>query len=283
MPTTTQRPYLEPSAASPAADDVVLIDGATNGTRALPMSYFAANFAPIPNLDREIRLDGPVAYWPMTEASGNFQDAIYGGRDFTPSASPSYAVTPLGTGVSASPYFSSSVYASTADNPLGMPIFRSGTYTVEFVFAMTSALVEDVALFTLGRIATTTTPANGNSLFRVAVRAADKTLAVAWGSTISTLSAVSQPLSLGQVYHVAIRVNALSGSAYVNGIRPVATSFSYSAPGGPPVGDGSRLWLHAASDGDGDAAFMYMGYLAVYNTALSPARIMAHAVNLGRA
>lgn len=282
MPTTTQRPYLEPSAASPAADDVVLIDGATNGTRALPMSYFAANFAPIPNLDREIRLDGPVAYWPMTEASGNFQDAIYGGRDFTPSASPSYAVTHLGTGVAASPLLPPLAYATTVDNPLGIALFRSGTMTLEFVFSLVSEPTEDVALFTLGIHSSTPAPTNAQSSFRIAVRASDKVMVFGKGSSLGVLAPMTPPLSVGEVYHVVLREWNFGSRLYLNGRRALLVDTGTGSPH-PPFGDTATLWLHTASDGDGDAAFMYMGYLAVYNTALSPARIMAHAVNLGRA
>lgn len=282
MPTTTQRPYLEPSAASPAADDVVLIDGATNGTRALPMSYFAANFAPIPNLDREIRLDGPVAYWPMTEASGNFQDAIYGGRDLTPVSPWPRNIFQLGSGVAATPSCVPYYYATTADNPLGLAILQ-GSFTIELIVSIPDDIVAaSEALFFLGA-----TPLDGagadTSLLSLEVLKADRKLVFRSGEHLMYSHYDQVPLARGVPYHVTVVRDGSKVRIYVNGTLSVGTPGMTASPSPSPVGDNARVWVHVSSANPvAETAEMSIGYLAVYNKALAVPRILAHSANLAR-
>ena len=284
---TQKRPKDEAPATVLAADDTFLIDGATNGVRALPGSYFASNFAPIPNLDREIRLDAPIAYWPMTEAGTGFSDAIYGDRTLTPAGTFEYQGSPLGMGVAATPAFSNAASFAGTDQPVGLADL-SGEFTVEFC---TSFSVLDTGEgfypFSISVPGGAASEAN-NCLGEVGVIEDSGHITVTYGfehgadRTRTTMLWGGLPLVPAEVYHVAVvRKDFGSGlfgvTAYANGVALARYPTTAVPTGG----------ANATMNSTGSLALVSptfnAGYLAFYDKTLTPTRIMAHAVNLARA
>lgn len=281
---TQKRPKDEAPATVLAPDDTFLIDGATNGVRALPGSYLAANFAPIANLDREIRADAPIAYWPMTNPveDGAFDDPIYGGRDITPTGVTFYQASALGAGVQPAAFFPTTTAASSASAAVDMA-FLQGAYTVEFVFSLRNTVTAAFLPLFLGYQPGTTSPEANYGLFAIGVGSATQRLQIFSGDNLASFSTVGPALTVGEVYHVALARSAAGlGRVFINGLRDIPDR-PVLAPT-PTAGSAAKVWVcTAATDYAAAHPTFYMGYLAFYDKALTPARVISHAINLARA
>jgi hypothetical protein len=228
-----------------------------------PLSYSYSTQDKLTYLD-VVLADAPVRYYRMDEASGTtLHDAMGSGNNATTHASPTLGATGLLTGDSDTAVTFASASSQYASMPTtGLPSgAMTGGATLECLIKYVSQPASgDNVMVHFG------TPGSAGEDFNIAI---DGTTKKPWVSIWGTNSLGSGALSNATTYHVVGTYDGAQMRLYVNG----------SLVAGPTTVS-ANIVLATASIAYGDTASTYtsatMDEVAIYNYALSSARVTAH-------
>ena len=226
-------------------------------------------------LASEILADNPVAYWKLDEASGNFADSSGNSRTLTAVGSPSYqygAWVPRET--TRFVYFDASGDHATRTDQSGLSIPASADWTFECIAVFRSFTTNESTLFAIGASGETEA-ANYQILAAVNTGALiNNTWEFGAGTNESQVSVVGTAQPLGMPMHLALVKNGTANTVTIYRDGQIMDIISYSNE--PTGGTSATTDLHGNVVG-GTTNPVGMAHVALYNSALSQARIRAHA------
>lgn len=203
--------------------------------------------------------DSPVGYWKMDEASGNIADSSGNAQTMTVSGTPTYRATGPGTGNFGVTFVSASSQVFTRTDA-GTSVFDTGdTFSLE-VWYKRSAVQGVVQTFLC----------KGTNTWRFYIGTdnklnLDKTNAA--GSLVKSSGAITDTTTW---HHCVVTKTGATRAMYLDGVDVSAVGVDATMVDG----NGDMLIANGAAAGqflDGS-----LSHVAVYNTALSAARVAAH-------
>lgn len=194
--------------------------------------------------------DTPIAFWKMQDASGNPVDSSGNGFDMTSvTGTPDYQqagpMSDFGIHFGAGEFTTRSTHVSTATDNFTMEVW-----------------VYPISIGADGRTLFNNGTSNATQSFGIAVNTTALFVYVA-GTVVGNTSAVSLPLSTWS--HVAVKRSS-NWTYYYNGAIDTANATLTA-----PVSVTGTVQIAAGNNFD-----LRVAYVAVYETALSDARILAH-------
>ncbi len=211
----------------------------------------------------EVLADSPVGYWKLDDASGSFADSSGNGNTATASGTITYSQSGLITGST-----SSVTMATAAHGEFGTIVSSEADVTLELWVKPDGTALTSKTLIEAG----------GNGV-GIALETDGSDQVVAYHADSGTTATSTTVLSSGTVYHIALTSDAGVGMRlYINGSEEDS---SLSGTWGNATGtSGGRFCARDASSAGtvalGNGVTGDYDEVAVYNTALSAARIQAH-------
>jgi hypothetical protein len=266
--------YYLPNSRMLLAGTGISFDDSVPGERTIINTLGGVN-----SLSTEILADSPIGYWKLDEASGNFADSSGNGRTMTAVGSPSYqyaAITPRET--TKFVYFDAAADGGTRTDTCGLSVPANADWTVEAIVAVKSVTTNSVYVLTIG--ATGETEAT-NVQVQTQINASTALMASFWesgaGVNNSQVAVLAQAQLLVPAHFAWVKDGtANTVSFYINGLLMDVISYATEPTGGSSSTSG--LGVNA---GGATANMAAMAHVALYNTALSQARIRAHAQAAG--
>jgi hypothetical protein len=230
-------------------------------------------------LSREILVDTPLGYWKLDEASGNFADSSGNSRTLTAAGSPTYRAgcwNPRSTDKFV--YFDASGDGATRADTSGLTVPADVNWTFETLFiSPVHHATDNYSLFTID--GTDETEAMNTqvlaSLVGVTVERAQ--MKYFWEYSTGTDETGSAPVGrvpcTGPPVHLAWVKDGTANTVtfYINGILMDVVAYTNEPTGGSTA----TTYLHGGPAGTFQPCGM--AHAALYSSALSQARIMAHA------
>lgn len=213
--------------------------------------------------DAQVLVDNPVAYWKLQEVSGTSAadsgpNGLTGTYMGTPGTNYTLGEPPIAAGLGTSVLFNQTVYGYVNIPHNSLFDLSSGSYSMELWIniVVTSGNGEPLAKYGSG------------DAYRFVFLGTSLYMFIN-GSAALISSSVFSP---GTVYHLVYVSDTAGGNSYlyVNGVLDTTVSGNTS-----PSANGSDLTIGVAG-GPVAAANDYISNVALYNTALSSARVAAH-------
>ncbi len=256
---------------------------ASQGSSSAP-SWIDATGITAPSLATEILADSPIGYWKLDEASGNFADSSGNSRTMTAAGSPSYQNSPIVPRETTKfVYFDATGDKGTRSDTCGFSVPITGDWTVTCVMMCHVSTANDITVFAIsgsGELEVNNTQINArlsaNTQFPMGTfwesgagtdQVTDSTLALAGNSA-------PRPAHYAWVKDGTANTVAF----YINGILYQTSSYTTEPTGGSGAGVISAIHDNGAASTQNPA---FMAHVAVFNTALSQARIRAQAKAAG--
>lgn len=236
------------------------------------------------NIDAEIAADAPRAYWKMDEASGNLADSSGNG----------YTLTAVGTPIAAGDYRFANITAALPNrgSPFINGVSSSNRFDPSSALLGMTAPVTTITIETWGRWtgagfigsiggAGETLATNYAIQFEIN---SNGTVGILWergaGVNVTQNSRLGGLLD-GALHHICWvkDATARTSAVYIDGQH--AGTYAYTAGDEHNGGTSTAFAFPMIAGATGNSAVGIFGGYAVYNTALSLARVQAHAKALG--
>ena len=246
----------------------ITFDDSVSGVRTINASTVGVGSATA--LAAAILADSPIGYWKCDEASGSVNDYGSANVDLAGGGTITYQSAPLIPGDSTNYARLASGAGFTATSGLGLSFPLTGSFTIE---ALVRPINNSGALSVFGIGGNGETEAL-NFQCRLNISSGD--WQTFWESGAGTdRIATGYGLNAPQRYHVAAVKNAGSSLVlfYLNGVLINSVAMPTNATGGT----GTMITAIGASAAGASTAEFLVGHVAFYNSALSAARLLAHA------
>ena len=278
-------PFLpEDTVPDAAADYVLTYDISATAPKKVKLSNLTIGLGgSVGTLSAEILADTPLGYWKLDEASGNFADSSGNGRTMTATTAglaPSYrygAWAPRETTKYA--FFPSNGSGGTRSDTCGLTIPADANWTFECIGVITQTSAVN-GFFGIGGV---TEVAADNYQVRARTVAATGVLGAYWengaGVDNNVNGLVAKLLVAGIPQHLVWVKDGTANTLtlYINGI--LVDLISYSTE---PTGGSAATSQVGANDVSGTTnGPVGMAHAALYATALTSARVRAHAQAAG--
>lgn len=225
-------------------------------------------------LEAEILADSPLGYWKLDEASGNFADSSGNGRTMTAVGSPTYQYCALIPGETTKyVYFDTNGDGATRSDSCGLSMPANADWTFECIMLVQTAVV--TGPFGIGGANETEAQ---NYQVRPRFVATTRVMGAYWengaggDNNINGVIGKSR-IDVAQHYAWVKDGTADTVSLYINGQLVDTVSYANEPTGGSNVT--SQLGANDVS-GTTQGTFA-LAHAALYSTALSASRILAHA------
>lgn len=236
----------------------------------LEISASASGSGSASALAAQILADSPIGYWKCDEASGTLNDYGSANVDLTSSGTVTYQAAPLIPGDD-TPYVriaSGGGFSATSGLGLSYPI--TGSHTIEGLIRP----INNAGALSLFGIGGSGELEAANFQCRLNVSGGD--WQSFWESGAGTdRTAAGYGLGAPDRYHIAMVKDAGASQIrfYLNGVLLVTAAMPTNTTGGT----GTLFTGIGQTSGGTSTADFIVGHVAFYNTALSAARILAHA------
>lgn len=212
--------------------------------------------------------DSPVAFWPLNDTSGTLAADISGNANpLTYINSPTLGNAAIGANLGVCPYFNGSNQNAQLASPPPLLQVMQGSFEVWIKSpialsgpaALTTAYASTPINFAIA-FGSPTGPSPGSNIY------AGSYTGSSWQGYLSSTTFAANTL-----YHLVLVVSGTTATLYINGSSVGAAAITPFTPTNATIYVGRR-WDSAVTP----YANAYISNVAIYNTALSSTRILAH-------